>query len=178
MRKTTLLGLGLALSLSATDTVASQATRPERTRPDRADVRRGPDGDRMGRRGRPDAVLLKGITLSDDQQAKLAELRTQQQTAMEASRAKHRETMDTVRAARARGDTAAAREQMHTLRAEMEQSREQHLASIRGLLTAPQQTQFDANVAELKQRREDRGKGEGRRGRGGQRPQHRDTSSR
>lgn len=179
MRKTTWLGLGLglALTLGAGD-IAAQGTRPDRPRAERSDARRGPDGDRASRRGGPDGMLLNGITLTDEQTARIEELRSRQATAMQASRARYREAMQAARAARASGDTAAARTQVMALRQEMEQVRAGHLASLRGVLTAEQQTQFDANVAKMEQRRQERGSAEGRRPRGGKRPQHQGARSR
>src|SRR5690606_26685074 len=152
--------------------------RPDRPRAERSDARRGPDGDRAGRRGGPEAMLLKGITLTDEQTARIEELRRQQTTTMQASRAKNREAMQAARAARASGDTAAARTQMTARRQEMEQVRAGHLASLRGVLTAEQRTRFDANVAEMEKRRQERGSAEGRHPRGGKRPQHQGARSR
>ena len=178
MRKTTWLGLGLALMLGAGDSAAAQATRPDRPRAERSDARRGPDADRASRRDGPEAMLLKGIALTDEQTARIEELRSQHATTMQASRSKHREAMQAARAARASGDTAAARTQMAALRQEMEQVRAGHLATIRGVLTVEQRTQFDANVAEFEKRRQERGSNEGRRPRGGKRPQHQGARSR
>jgi Spy/CpxP family protein refolding chaperone len=171
MRKTTLLGLGLALTLGAAGTTtAQQVPPPDRPRADRSDVRRGPDGDRVRRHGGPDAALLQGITLSEDQKVKLSELQNQRRTAMQASREAHRAAIQSAREARARGDTATLEAQMSAMRQQMERSRETYLASVRSLLTTEQQTQFDANVAEMQKQRAERGGKEGRRGHEGRRP--------
>ena len=127
-------------------------------------------GDRMRRHGGPDAALLKGITLTEDQKVKLTELQNQRRAAMEASREAHRAVMQSARDARARGDTAALESQRSAMRQQMTQSREGYLASVRGLLTTEQQTQFDANVAEMQKQRAERGGKEGRRGHEGRRP--------
>ena len=57
-----------------------------------------------------------------------------------------------MRTLRQKGDTAAMRTKFAALRARMEQERDRDLAAIRGVLTAEQQKQFDANVAEAKKR--------------------------
>ena len=58
---------------------------------------------------------------------------------------------------------------MAQLRTQMEQRREQQFAAIRTMLTADQRKQFDANVAEMKQRQAQRGERDGGRNFGGRR---------
>jgi Spy/CpxP family protein refolding chaperone len=105
--------------------------------------------ERGGRRG-PGHELLKGISLNADQKAKLKELHKTEQS--KASREQFRKAMADARAARQRGDTAAAKAQMQTLRAQMQQMQEQRVASIRSILTPDQQKTFDANLAQWKER--------------------------
>ena len=161
-------GLAVALTLSAS--VATVATAQGRQRPDRAGgaqsdsgFRRGPGG--QGRRGGgPDAMLLRGITLSASQQARLEALRTGERQKFDAQRprdgagAGQRGGMGQ----RQPGDTAG----MGARRAEMEQRREQRFASIRSILDAQQRAQFDKNVAEMKTR------GPAQFGRGGRGGEH------
>ena len=167
MRKHTMtMGVALALSLGGAAMAAAQSTTPtDRPRAEQHD--RGP-----GRRhGGPEAMLLKGVTLSSAQKAKLQEMRKGDRDAMKKDRESMRGSFEQIRAARQRGDTATARSLMAKARGEMEQRREQHLAAVRSVLTPDQQRQFDANVAEWKQHAKDRQAraGDGRGGRGGHR---------
>lgn len=153
MRKTMMASaLGLALSLGAVGVVSAQATQ----RPQRQE-----QGERGMRRRGPAGELLKGITLTADQKAKLKDLRKEEKPNDE-----FRKAMENVRAARQRGDTAAARAQMQALRPQMEQARERQVAAIRSILTPEQQKQFDANVATWKEHAAERQK-EGHQGRHG-----------
>jgi Spy/CpxP family protein refolding chaperone len=166
MRKSILMGLGLALSVAGT-AIAQQGQ--DTQRPPRGE-RGGERGGRVGGRGGPDGLLLKDITLTEGQRAQIAQLRKAQRDEMETSRGKNRGQSDELRAARQRGDTAAVRKAFEARRQVMEQERARHIAAVRNLLTAEQRVQFDKNVAELKQRqaqRAERGEGVGRgKGRG------------
>jgi len=123
--------------------------------------RRGGMGMRGG--GMMDAELLKGITLNDAQKAKLEQIREAERAKMQAEggRGGGRAEMDSIRAARQRGDTALAQKLMAEQRAKMDVRRDTQITAIRGILTADQLPQFDANVAELKKRAAE---GRGRRG--------------
>ena len=120
----------------------------------------------MGMRGggMMDAELLKGITLNDGQKAKLEQIREAERAKMQAEggRGGGRAEMDSIRAARERGDTATAQRLMAEQRLKMDARREAQITAIRGILTPDQLPQFDANVAELKKRASEMG---GRRGR-------------
>ena len=139
MRKTMMASaLGLALSLGAVGVASAQATQqPQRQEQgERGMRRRGPGG----------GELFKGITLTADQKARLQELRKS-----EKPNDQFRKAMEEARAARQRGDTAAARAKMEALRPQFEQARERQFAAMRSILTPEQQKQFDANVATWKQ---------------------------
>src|SRR3954467_14162050 len=98
MRKTMMASaLGLALSLSAVGVASAQATQQPQ--------RQG-EGERGMRRRGPGGELIKGITLTADQKAKLKNLRKAEKPNDEFKKA-----MENARAARQRGDTAAARAQ-------------------------------------------------------------------
>lgn len=162
MRKTTFaLGLGLALSVGAAD-LAAQQQRP--ARPDSAKAgaapgqraMRGARAPRMQRGPQGHGMLLKGITLTDAQRAQLRAHRDAQHDTMRVKRDSARQAMETARAARQRGDTAALRAMRTQREAAMVQQREREIAYIRSILTAEQRTQFDRNVAEMKQRMENR----------------------
>ena len=128
-----MLTTAIALALTVAASAGAQST----DRGQRAERPRGAQQDSVGRRGRggPERMLLRGITLSADQQAKLAELQTRE------------------RAQRQRGDTTG----MAARRAEFAKRFEQRIAAVRNILTADQRVQFDKNVAELKTRRTEGG---------------------
>jgi len=158
MRKTmTRMGLGLALVVGAAGAAAAQSTRPD-TRPDSAHTKRGDRGERgdwgMRRRGPggPNGALLKGITLTEAQKTRLEALRKEQRSEMKKNRDQFSAVMKEARDARQRGDTVAARAKMEQVRAQMDKQRERQVASLRTILTAEQQKQLDANVAEWKER--------------------------
>src|SRR2546423_779355 len=108
MRKTMFAAFGLALSLATAGAVSAQSPQPP-SRPNGAgEMRRG------DRRGGPEAMLLKGITLSVDQKTRIEALRKSGESTE--SRDQFRKAMADVRAARERGDTAAAAARMRELR--------------------------------------------------------------
>lgn len=152
MRKTlTRMGLGLALIVGAAGAAAAQSTRPD-ARPDSARRERGEWGMRRRGGGGPERMLLKGITLTDAQKTRLTALRKEQQPEMKKTREQFGAVMKEARDARQRGDTATARAKMQQVRTAMATQREKQIASLRTVLTAEQQKQFDANVAEWKER--------------------------
>ena len=145
MRRNSLI-TGLALALGAAGVASAQGVgSPDRPR-DAQDsgFRRGP-----GARGEREAMLLRGITLTSDQQAQLKDLRDRWRQQMEAERSQRdrgRGGNGEARPQREPGDTAG----MGARRAQMEQRRDQRIAAIRGILNADQRVQFDKNVADLK----------------------------
>lgn len=143
-------GLALALSLTAAGVASAQsAQRPARGVAAQSDsgFRRGPGG----RGGRGEGMLLRGITLSDNQKARVAELRATERKAFEKQGGRARPDA----AQRPARDTAA----MAVRRAEMEKRREQRIGSLRSILDSKQRTQFDTNVAEMKARGPRQGRG-------------------
>jgi Spy/CpxP family protein refolding chaperone len=146
MRKTTMATtLGLALCFGAVAVASAQST--EQAPPQARRGQAGQWGEGGGHRGM--GMLLKGITLSADQKTRVDALLASNRS--KETREQFRKEMTDARAARERGDTATARAKMQALRSQMEKNREQEIASIRSVLTADQQRQFDANVAEWKQ---------------------------
>jgi protein CpxP len=161
MKKLILMAAFAALT-SATVVAAQQPDRPGMPG-------RGPG--RGGGRGGPmmmDRMLLRGITLTDAQKTQLEALHEADRQRMEADRANGagRQDMEAIRAARQKGDTAAAKQLMDAQRAKMDARRDEQIAALRGLLSADQTAAFDANVAELK-KREAEGRGRGGPGRPG-----------
>ena len=159
MRRTTMtMGLGLALALGGAGVAVAQTgtPRPDASRRGAEDTRRGRDGKAEGARQRrgPEAGLLRGITLTDEQKTRLEALRREQAPQAQASREQLRTALRSAREARARGDTATARATMERVRARMSEQRERQIASLRSILTDEQRTQLDANLAERKARGE------------------------
>lgn len=153
MRKTT-IALGLALSVGAAALAGAQATTHQgheqgQDRP-RAEDGRGPRWFGRGPGG-PGGVLLRGITLTDAQKTQLEELRKAERQ-NDGGRERVRAGFEEARAARERGDTAAARAKLDQLRTQMQEHRQREVAAIRNILTPEQRTTFDANVKELESR--------------------------
>jgi periplasmic protein CpxP/Spy len=137
--------LGLALSLGTAAAAQAQTATPAQPRGDHS-MR-----DRMSE-GRGDRGALRGITLSDAQKAQLKTVHEKYKAQHEAERARLKPVMDEVRAARQRGDTAAARAawaKAGDARTQGTNVRKQEMADVRAVLTADQQKQFDANVAKM-----------------------------
>ena len=148
MRKNSLItAVALALTLGAAGVASAQGVSADRPRESQQDggFRRGPGG-----RGGPETMLLRGITLSADQQARIKALGDAQRQQWEAERAQR----GNAGAQRQRGDTTG----MGARRAEMQQRREQHITALRAVLNADQQAQFDKNVAEMKAHAPERGR--------------------
>lgn len=162
MRKNIMAGLALALTLGGAGLAAAQSTgqQPQRPRGEQDD-RGGRGWGRGGPRGGPEGFLLRGITLTDAQKQKLQQLRESDRATMEQSRTQMRSRMDEARAARQSGDTVKAKSLFAAMRKQMEAQRDQHAAQVRSILTAEQQKQFDANLAEAKKRQAERGEGRG-----------------
>jgi Spy/CpxP family protein refolding chaperone len=113
---------------------------------------RGPGG-RGGGPGGPGGIgmLLRGITLTDAQKAKVEALRPDSAT-MEQQREQTRALFEQIRAAHESGDTVTAARLMKEQRAKMDAERDARAAALRPILTAEQQVQFDKNLAEMKER--------------------------
>lgn len=136
------LALGLALSLAG----SAGAQQQQQDRPGRPG--RGGQFEGRGPRG----MLLQGITLTDAQKAQLKTLREQERAAFDSQREQARTRMQEARALRQKGDTAALRRLHEQSRTERQAQMDRQASAIRGILTPAQRTQFDANVAEVKQR--------------------------
>lgn len=172
MRKTSTF-LGLALAFGIAGAAQAQQTQPEQRRAQQGEQRvKGERGERGGRQFRGQrgpggrGFLLRGVELTDAQKTQLRQLREQNRERNKAQHEALRKEMSEARALRQKGDTAAARARLQSLRARGEQFRAQETAAIRSILTAEQRAKFDANVAEAKERG---AKGEGRRGGKGRR---------
>lgn len=129
---------------------------------DRADAR----DEGHGGRG-PGHAAMRGVKPTEAQRAQIRAIHEKYKPQFESLRATMKPAMDEAKAARQRGDTAAARAAFAKTAASREQAqvlRTQEHAEIRAILTPAQQQTFDANVAREKNR--DRmHDGHGRRGR-------------
>ena len=150
------LTTALALALTVAASAGAQSTSTDRgQRPERP---RGAQQDSVGRRGRggPERMLLRGITLSADQQSKLADLQRREREQFDANRPRRdgaNGQNGEARPQRQRRDTTG----MGARRAEFERRFEQRIAEVRNILTNDQRAQFDKNVAEMKARRAENG---------------------
>jgi len=153
MRKLSILA-ALAVSLAGAQAVHAQAPR------DSTAHKWGGRGGRGGP-GMMEHALLKNITLTDAQKAKLERVQQSERASMTADNGARRAAFDAMRKARQSGDTAAAKRLMLEQRTKMDQQFAAHSAAVRAILTPDQQTQFDANVAEMKSRRGEFGRGRG-----------------
>jgi Spy/CpxP family protein refolding chaperone len=153
MRKLSILA-ALAVSLAGAQAVHAQAPR------DSTAHKWGGRGGRGGP-GMMQHALLKNITLTDAQKAKLEQVQQSERASMTADNGARRAAFDAMRKARQSGDTAAAKRLMLEQRTKMDQQFAAHSAAVRALLTPDQQTQFDANVAEMKSHRGEFGRGRG-----------------
>ena len=159
MRKTVVMALGLAASLA---TVAAAQQQQPGAEPPRREDHRG--GRFEGRDGGPRGLLFKDIKLTDAQKTQLKELRKAEHDKFAANRDQWKKEREELKAARQRGDTVAVKAIRDRQRATMEQARSQQLEAIRNILTPEQRVQFDKNVAELKQREQERARRFGERG--------------
>ena len=134
------LALGALMVVGVAGVSAAQSTATPRTRPDAGSYRRGGPGGREGQ-GRD-------LDLTKAQKAQIKAIREKYQPQNNALRAQAKPFMDAARAARQKGDTAAARSNMEKARQVMQggQSyRTQERAEIRAILTPEQQAKFDAH---------------------------------
>jgi Spy/CpxP family protein refolding chaperone len=112
--------------------------------------------------------MLRGITLSDAEKARIKQIHEKYQTEGKGLRESLRPAMQEARAARQRGDTAAARAAFDRTKGDREKVRalmERQHAEIRAALSPENQKQFDVNAQELAKRRAEWAKnGKGKRG--------------
>jgi protein CpxP len=160
--------LGLAILAGSATFAGAQTTTPNGQRPSvqRDSTRhRGAKGQRAGRNGRGMRALFKDIQLSAEQRTQIKAIADKYQGQRKPLAESMRPVMTEVRAARQRGDSAAARaalERTADSRSKLTALREQQLRDVRGVLTAAQQQTFDRNVAAMKDKMQKR---QGHRGR-------------
>lgn len=152
---------------SAGVVVAQQAQTPAHHGEHAGKGKRGGPGRGMG------GALLRGVTLSDAEKAKLKSVRENAKSQMKALREQYKPQHDAMREARQRRDTTAMRALMEKAAPEREAMKrlaETQRADIRAALTPENQAKFDANLAEVQKKMTQRGdstrKRGGRAGRG------------
>ncbi|MDB4883875.1 MAG: hypothetical protein JWL95_2641 [Gemmatimonadetes bacterium] len=163
MRKTQVIGFVVAL-MSVASIAQAQASAPNARHEQRA-AGRGVEG-REGRNG-----LLRGITLSDAEKARVKQIQSKYRTESKSLRESMKPAMQDARAARQKGDTAgmqAAWNRTAGDRTKLHALMEREGTELRTALSPENQRLFDANAKQLEQRRAEmkkNGKGD-RAGRG------------
>jgi Spy/CpxP family protein refolding chaperone len=168
MSKIRSMVLGLLVVAGVAGVAEAQA--PQRDRQPRA-------RDEMGRGGKDRQTgqrrmrgLLRGINLTDAEKANLKTVGEKYSGQFETIRQSMRPDFEAARAARERGDTAAARAAFARTadeRAQLEALSERMRVDARAALTPEHRVQFDANVARMKERMANRREGDGWGGRRG-----------
>ena len=147
--------LALVLTVGAGTVVSAQSTTSDRPKHERAEK-----GRHEGRGGRGMGRLMKGVDLTDAQKAQAKQIREKYQPQFKSLREQVQPAAKEARAARQRGDSAAAKaawDRTADSRAKLQALRQQELGEFRAILTPAQRTTFDANVAKAKTRMEERG---------------------
>lgn len=152
MKRTSTLALALGLALSLAGTAGAQQQQQQQQDQPGRPGRGGQFQGRGPRGGGPGGMLLRGISLTDAQREQVKALRERDRAGLDARREEGRSRMQEARALRQKGDTAALRRLHEQSRAERQAQMDRHATALRGILTPAQRTQFDANLAEAKQR--------------------------
>jgi Spy/CpxP family protein refolding chaperone len=163
MRKSRIIALVVA-SLVSTATFAGAQAPASGAQAGRRAMGQGMEGGR-GQRG-----LFRGIKLSDTEKAKLKEIHAKYAPEQKQLHESLKPAMQEARAARQKGDSAAARaafDRTKDGRDKMKGLMEREHAEIRAALSPENQKQFDANLQQLAQRRAEWEKG-GKKGHRGQ----------
>lgn len=163
--------LALAIVAGPAATAGAQQVAPkngQRIEHSQADsARRGKHEAHGARREmRAGRALLRGVDLTDAQKSQLKGIHQKYQSQFKSIQEANKPAMDEARAARQRGDTAAARAAFAKTagaREQLQALRQQEASEIRGILTAEQQKTFDANLQQAKARQDQHGKRGGRR---------------
>jgi Spy/CpxP family protein refolding chaperone len=159
---------GLLIVAGMAGVAEAQTPERDRERGGRGEMRRGAkDRQGVGMRG-----LFRGIALTDAERAAVRAVGEKYRTQAQAIRQSMRPDIEAARAARQRGDTAAARtafERTADERAQLTALRERMQGELRAALVPEHRAQFDANVARMKERMANRREGDGWGGRRGRR---------
>lgn len=153
MRKSLVLALVVASVVSTASFAGAQAPATGSTAPHA--MKHDMDGGRRGMRGGRGGAL-RGLTLSDAEQAKVKAIRARQKTELTSMRESMKPMMQEARALRQKGDTAGLRalhEKNKGRHEQMQALQTRYKAEIRGALSEANQAKFDANVQSQAQRR-------------------------
>ena len=170
--RSSLFALVVAASATVAATAGAQSTAPangqriERSKSDSTHWKqRGAKRDRREAMG-PGHGALRGVKPTDAQKAQIKAIHEKYQPQFKSFRDAMKPAMDEAKAARQRGDTAAARAafaKTESTRQQAQALRAQETAEIRAVLTPEQQKTFDTNVAQMKTRGDHMQKGHGKR---------------
>ena len=121
------------------------------------EAKQGRGGDRgaMMREGRGARALFRGITLTDAEKASVKTIREKYEGQFKTLREASKPQREEMKAARQRGDSAAVKaiwDKGADQRAKMKSLSEQMNGELRAALTPEHRAQFDANVAQVKDR--------------------------
>ena len=147
MRKTRVIGFAIVSLL----TIGSIA-RAQTAAPGAPQARQQRGGRVEGGRGR----LLRGIKLSDAEKARVKEIRGNYRSEAQSLQKTLRPAMQEMRAARQKNDSVALKaawDRSEGDRQKLQALMQRERAEIRTALTPEHQTQFDANVKQLAERR-------------------------
>ena len=151
MGKTRVIALVVASLVSTASFAGAQAPAQQGARTGRHGMEQGMRAGARGERG-----LLRGIKLSDAEKAKLKDINSKYSTQTKSLRESMKPAMQEARAARQKGDTAAARAVWARNKGSMDklaELRKAELAEDRAALTPENQKLFDANMQQLAKRR-------------------------
>ena len=168
------LALGALLVVGVAGVSAAQTSATPKPRADSGEHRRGHRPDGQFRKGPGDGREGRGfgrdLNLTDAQKAQVKAIHQKYQPQNQALRDRAKPFMEAARAARQKGDSAAARSNMEQARQVMQSGqsvRAQEQAQIRAILTPDQQAKFDAHQKASAERRAKGGeKGWGHKGKG------------
>lgn len=163
--------LAVLIAAGAASAAQAQAAQTDRDQRPRGEGRRG-GKDGVGARGM--RGVLRGIQLSESEKTALEAISQKYASQFQSIRESMRPDVEAARAAHQRGDTAAARAafaRMADERAQLVALTDRMHADARAALAPEHRSQFDVNVARMKERMANRAKGDGfgeRRGRRGE----------
>jgi Spy/CpxP family protein refolding chaperone len=155
---------GVAATAGAQSSAPVTGQRIERSHADSAKWKGRKARAERGERGERGA--LRGVKPTDAQKAQIKAIHDKYQAQFKSYRESMKPAMDEAKAARQRGDTAAARAafaKTASTRQQAQALRSQESAEIRAILTPDQQKTFDANIAKMKARGDKARKGHGKR---------------
>ena len=153
MGKTRVIALAVASLVSAASFAGAQAPTTQGVRPERHAMEQGMRAGARGERG-----LFRGIKLSDAEKAKLKDIHGKYATQAKSLREQMKPAMQEARAARQKGDTAAARAVWARNKGSMDklaELRKSEQAEVRSALTPENQKLYDANVQQMAKRRDE-----------------------